>query len=201
MSVDSDDKLFPDSMKYIVEGFMHYPEVSFGIIDSEVSQLNMVQNYYLIKDPVVSIKEHFFKKPTLIRGPGGSVIRKEFFTKIGGFPVLYGPANDMFYNLIAASNSKTLYFGYHFLFYRIHTGQERNNQKSYIVNNFMYLKDFISRSDTILKTNEKNIILKNNARRFLLNTLKYLIQQRSISEFFGFYRRVGFSISDLKILF
>lgn len=200
VSVDSDDKLFPDSMKYIVEGFSLHPEVNFGIIDSDCNSLHLVQNFYQIKNQEASIKEHFFTRPSLIRGPGGSVIRKDFFDKIGGFPVLYGPANDMFYNLKAASNTTTLFFGYHFLFYRIHTEQERNNEKSYIINNFKYLKDFISYTDKILSTKEKETILKNNSRRFVLNTIRYLIQKKSINDFWKFYKEVNFSFVDIKAL-
>jgi glycosyltransferase involved in cell wall biosynthesis len=201
ISVDSDDKLYENSLKYIVDGFDLYPEANFGIIDSNINDLNLVKKQYEIKKPEEVIKEHFFKRPTLMRGPGGSVIRRGFFNNIKGFPTLYGPANDMFYNLRASSNSQTLFFGYHFLFYRIHENQERNNEKSYVVNNFKYLKDYILFTDTILTSKQKKIILKNNSRRFVINTLKYLVKHKSFSEFFSFFKKVSFSSEDFRSIF
>ena len=50
-------------------------------------------------------------------------MKRDFFFKIGMFPVKYGPANDMYFNLKAASAGNIILLTKEFIFYRIHGGR------------------------------------------------------------------------------
>ena len=102
-----------------------------------------------------------------------TIVKKDFFNHIEGFPVKYGPANDMYYNLKAASKTNTLVFPFPLVDYRIHEGQEFNNKYSYLYNNYLYLRDALYELDLPLNAAEKALLSKKNKRRFLTNLIKY----------------------------
>ncbi len=91
MYVDSDDKILPDGIENLVQQMNLYPGSSFGIyspLAGDTYQLGSTE----------AINRHFFGKPFLLIGPGGTIQRRSFFNEIKGYPEKYGPANDMYFN-------------------------------------------------------------------------------------------------------
>jgi hypothetical protein len=144
---------------------------------------------------------HFFEKSILHIGPGGTLISRKLFERIGGFPVCYGVAGDMYYNLLAAAHSDLLLLNFDFLNYRRHAGQEINKAYEYLIYGYLYFKDVLSRRDVPLLESEKIMLINKSKRRFLLNTISYAFKTRSFAIMKKALMEVDFRFSDfLKAL-
>ena len=167
MYVDSDDKILKDGFERCIHAMQQFPEANFGM------QLHGEEQKPFFSKPVEAIEAHFFKRPFLTIGPGGTIIRRSFFESLDRYPVVYGPANDMYFNLKAAAAGGVLSLPFTFNFYRIHEGQELNNKYSYLYNNFNYLRDALQQLKLPLSVKQKEWIQNKNRRRFLTNLLRY----------------------------
>ncbi len=135
MFVDSDDTIFENGIENCVLLMQEYPQTFFGM-----RLFNKPGDPFDIK-PKEAIYLHFFDEPILSIGPGGTIIKRDFFEKINGYPEKYGPANDMYFNLKATCYSGIVMIPFEFMYYRRHEGQEINNKQNYLKNNYLYLKD------------------------------------------------------------
>ena len=157
MFCDSDDTILPHGIEYCYNAMEKFPQAEFGLFWA-----------YKISDPFLrrpidSINSNFFGEPFLGMGPGSTIINKLFFDQIGKYPVKYGPANDMYFNIKVATLTNIVLLPKKFSHYRIHEHQERNNLISYLLNNYLYLKDVFS---------EINIPLSNLKREWVLKQIK-----------------------------
>jgi glycosyltransferase involved in cell wall biosynthesis len=191
MYVDSDDTIFPNGIEQCVRIMEQYPQSGFGIT---AARLNLQQAILLSSE--TAIRNHFFKQPFLTVGPGGTIQRKSFFDQIMQYPVKYGPANDMYHHLKAASNSPVVLLPFEFIYYRLHEGQEINNKYSYLYNNYNYLRDATKELQLPLTTTEKNWILKKNKRRFLTNILVYFTTTFHLKKTCGAIHAADFTFRD-----
>ncbi len=191
MFVDSDDKIYPDSIHYCVNIMLAHSEVNMGMICYGNDDL---------KDTIVKryegVYSHFFKKQLLTVGPGGTILKRSFFERIGKYPEIYGPANDMYFNIKAATETDIFMFGYEFLYYRIHEGQEQNNQFSYLYNNYNYLKNALEEIDMHLTKNQIAFLSKKNKRRFIVNTFHFFKQKKEIFSLIKAYKLTNFTFKD-----
>jgi hypothetical protein len=129
-------------------------------------------------------------------GPCATIVRRDYFRRINGFPEKYGPANDMYYNLKAASQAAILIFPFPLNDYRIHEGQEINNRYSYLFNNYLYLRDALDELDLGLTLEERRYLHAKNKRRFVINCLPYLKTGANRKKLIAALRATGFSLSD-----
>lgn len=188
--VDSDDWMFKDALVVWV-ALMEKYQAAFGIYNNDYFSENTLLS---AKE---SIKQHFFEHPVLMNGPGATVIKTECFRKINGFPEKYGPANDMYYNLKAASQTATLFITIPLGDYRRHDGQEINNRYSYLYNNYRYLRDALAELDIPLSTTEKSYLLHKNKRRFVANLSSFLLKTGDLSKAINARKLAGFNWKDL----
>jgi len=190
MSVDSDDRIYGDGIERCVSIMLQNPDAEFGTYS-----LIPVESPVLF-DPVSAIQNHYFSSGFLMIGPGGTIIKTSFFKKIGGFPEKYGPANDMYYNLKAASQTTTVLIPFIFHFYRRHEGQEINNAFSYLYNNYRYNKDALEELDLPINEKQRVWLLKKNKRRFAVNLIKYFIRTKDWSKTLTAARMGQFKLQD-----
>jgi glycosyltransferase involved in cell wall biosynthesis len=188
--VDSDDRMFADALNKFVEA-MEAHQCSFGIF----SHTGNPELFML--EPTAIIPAHFFTKPVLNFGPVATIIKNDYFKSIKGFPIKYGPANDMYYNLKAASKTNTLVFPFPLADYRIHDGQEFNNKYSYLYNNYLYLSDALAELDLPLTAAEKALLAKKNKRRFLTNLIRYYGNSLNLSKTRSAIRLADFRFRDV----
>ena len=188
--VDSDDWMFKNALEVWV-ALMEKYQAAFGIFNNDYFSENTLLS---AKE---SIKQHFFEHPVLMNGPGATVIKTEYFRKINGFPEKYGPANDMYYNLKAASQTATLFITIPLGDYRRHDGQEINNRYSYLYNNYRYLRDALAELDIPLSTSEKSYILHKNKRRFVVNLSSFLVKTGELSKAINARKLADFNWKDL----
>lgn len=191
MYLDSDDKFFPNAIEYVVSVFSLFKDSQYATI-YQYNDLDSPKEY----SSEAIIQTHFFKRSILHIGPGGTVITKELFNKIGGFTTLYGPANDMYYNLKVASNSSVILMPFKYLYYRIHEGQEINNKYGYLYHGYNYFNEILKLKELPLRPSQIKYLWLKNKRRFVVNLCKYFIKTRNVKKTIESFRRTNFSFKD-----
>lgn len=190
MYADSDDKLFPFAIRYCVESMENNPGVKMGIYYPYGAK---GKNVLLPKE---SIHRHFFDQAFLTVGPGGTILNREFFMENGMYPTRYGPANDMYFDLWAATKTSLVLLEKEFMFYRIHEGQGIHNKYAYIINNYKILRDALLQIDLPLSVSEKRFVANKNKRRFLVNLSKYFFSTLNFSKVKQALNQTQFSLPD-----
>ncbi len=190
--VDSDDTIKADGLSYIVKQFEHFQHAMFGTIYGQPD----------VTEPICvssadSIKNHFFKSNHLHVGPGGTVIRTDFFRKIGGFPVAYGPAGDSYYNVKAASQSSVILMPYIYFNYRVHGYQELARKDSYLYYNYMYFRDMMKMPELPLTAKEKRQLLSRHQRQFMVNALVHLKHTRKPGDIVDAFKKAEFGWREI----
>ena len=71
--VDSDDKLFPEGLQYCVQNMENFENADWAIIYPDT----IPNEFVLISKE--ALEWHFFKRPFLKSGPGGTIIKRDFF--------------------------------------------------------------------------------------------------------------------------
>lgn len=191
--VDSDDKLFPDGLDYCVQCMEENKNADWAII----FPVEINKEYVLGSKEAIEI--HFFKQPFLKAGPGQSIIKKEFFLTIGMYSTLYGPASDMYFNLLAASKGNVLVIKDKFLFYRRHEDQEQSNQYNYLYNNYNYLRDALKNLDLHLTGKQIKWLRIKLKRRFTVNIIRYFLKTGNLNKTKQAFIKSEFSFSDFLI--
>ncbi len=189
MYVDSDDKILPNGFERLVEVMNLNPESSFGMYSSESKEVTVIKSGE-------AISNHFFKKAFLSCGPGGTILRRNFFNQVGKYPVDYGIPGDMYFNLKAACNSPVLLIPFEFMYYRRHEGQEINNGYDYLYNNYKYMRDALTKLPLPISSTQKEWLDKKNKRRFVINILKYFFSSFKIGKTIKAIRYADFTLSD-----
>ncbi len=188
--LDSDDYYHNGGLAYIVDRMEKNPDAQWAIYDPEdTRQLKLL-------NPPEAIQEHFFVNPFLKMGPGGTILKRDFFEKLGGYPEKYGPANDMYFDLKAGSAAITLVLNKNFFHYRRHEGQEMNNVYAYLTANYEYLRDALAEIDMQLTPKQIKWLQLKNKRRFVVNLYKFYRSSRSWSKTKAAWEKAKFSVKD-----
>ena len=188
MSVDSDDKIFSDGIERCVNVMTQY--------DANIGMYHYLGTETKILNAEKAIRSHLLERPFLAMGPGGTIIKRHYFENIKGYPEKYGPANDMYFNLKACSQSPVVMLGFEFYFYRRHINQEINNHLKYLYGNYSYIRDALKELNLFLTPEEKKWLSNKNKRRFLTNLAKYFLKTRDIKNAKRALLETGFNIKD-----
>lgn len=190
--VDSDDTIKPWALTYINNSIDESGSVEYATLYEGIENLDQ---YVLYTKDI--IQKHFFVNSILHIGPGGTVISRTLFNKIGGFSEKYGVASDNYYNILAALHSDTLLLFENYLNYRLHPGQEKNNRLNYLYNGYVYFKDILSHPKMPLEKSEIEFLILKSKRRFLINSCKYLISKWDFKGLRFAYISAGFTLRDI----
>jgi glycosyltransferase involved in cell wall biosynthesis len=192
MYCDSDDSLKQDGIHNCVTAMALHPEVPFAMYWAQPAASPFVLS------SAEALHQHFFKSPFLIMGPGGTIIKRSFFEEIKGYPVKYGPANDMYFNLKCPALAPILMLPFEFVNYRRHDGQELNNNNySYLYNNYIYLNDALKELPMNLLPSEADWIGRKNKRRFFVNLLRFGLKTRDPKKIKDLLVRTRFGYRDI----
>lgn len=192
MWVDSDDTIKPDAVEYIVEQFKLHPNAQFSLIYG----LDDIEKPICLT-PEESIKKHFYSKAILHVGPGGTVIRRDYFRKIGDYPTSYGAAGDSYFNIKAACNGNILLLPYVYFNYRIHESQEWSNVDAYLYYGYLYFSDAMHDLALPLTDYQKKQLLKKNKRRFVVNVFHYFFKTFNLKKTKDAISKTNFSLRDV----
>jgi len=189
--LDSDDKMLHDGLEKCMDAMLLFPEAGIGMHWAKPAG----KAFAIPREE--AIRHHFYKYAFLVIGPGGTVLKRSFFEQIKGYPEKYGPANDMYFNLKAASYSDVVLFPFDFYFYRIHGQQERDNWDSYVYNNYLFLKDALEELPMPLTDKEKKWVANKNKRRFVVTLGRYLRYKRNLTLMRSALKKSRFTVRDL----
>ncbi len=191
MFCDSDDQIFDDTLGYCITAMENSGNAKLAMYYAGVADKPFILS------SLEAIRKHFFETPVLTMGPGGTIIDRTFFNSIGGYPEKYGPANDMYFNLKASSETSILFLPKLFLHYRQHDGQQKNNLYAYKHYNYRYQADALQEIDMGLNEKEISYLKKKNDRRFVTNLFNELIKRKSIYPVKDLWTKAGFNIQHL----
>lgn len=190
--LDSDDTIIIDGLEKLVSLMIEHSECNFGMYNVNSNEKRILQS-------AEAIHEHFFTKPFLNCGPGGTILKRKFFIEIGKYPTEFGVPGDMYFNLKAASLSPVLLIPFLFINYRIHDGQEFANKYNYLYNNYKYMNAALADLPLPLSESQKEWISKKNKRRFTVNILKYFFKTFDFSKTNEAIHKSGFKFKDALI--
>jgi glycosyltransferase involved in cell wall biosynthesis len=191
MYVDSDDRILKNGIERCVKAMLQFPQAGFALY---VKDHGNGQPYAI--DSTTAIREHFLKRPFLMCGPGGTIQKRSFFESVKGYPTKYGPANDMYYNLKAASQTTIVKLPFEFMFYRLHEGQEINNKYAYLSNGYSYLKDAVAELELPLTAKEKKWLLQKNDRRMFVNLVKFFLKEFDFDKLNEVLKKTNYSFKS-----
>ena len=189
--VDSDDTIRYDALSYIAQHMECNPSANFAVVVKD----NIIEFPTIYKSADV-IRFHFFKRKILNTGPGGIVIRSSFFKKMNGYSQKYGPANDLFSHVRFACETDVLLLPYVYLNYRVHSGQESNNQYLYFYNSQPYINDLLSSNLLPLSKKEINRIRRYYSLRNFYSIFKFIIKTFEFQKGFAAFKAGSFKLSD-----
>ncbi len=188
--VDSDDALYLEGLEYCIKCMEENKNADWAII----YPFDIKKEFIL--QPQEAIQSHFFEEPFLKAGPGLTIIKRDFFLRLGMYPTKYGPASDMYFNLLAATKGNVLVLKDNFLFYRRHDEQEQSNQFVYLYNYNKYLKDAFQNLQLPLTGKQINWLQKKRKRRFVVNIVNYFLKTRNITKTREAIQKADFTFKD-----
>lgn len=155
--VDSDDKIYVDSLTYMVEAMEEYKTAAIGFSDTKNNKLRMPKYY----TGTQAIREHFLNGGLLQSGPSTTIIRRDAFEKLGGFSrKRYVSDYEAWLNLCLEHG--VVVFKNELVWIRSHPEQENEVGKiAYYSLNYNLHKTFLSNSATPFTIEEKDRLLYN----------------------------------------
>lgn len=189
---DSDDTILPDGIERLVNTMQQFPSASFAMKYYADEPLKP-----FVIDGKKAIHQHFFKKHFLLIGPGATFTRRDFLDTTKGYPVQYGAAGDLYYNLKACCYTDLLLVPFDFMTYRVHGDQELNNPYAYIYNYYLYLRDALQELPMGLSKNEIEWLRKKNSRRFFVNVIRYFFKTFNVRKTLYLIRVTNFGFKNV----
>ncbi len=172
--LDSDDTVFAWGIEYCVTEMEKFPEASIGML--YLRNRSLIDSFIMSSEEV--IRNHFFTGSILSIGPSGSIFKRDSFELNKGFDTRFGVATDNFFNIQMAAKTPVVLLPKVFFDYRVHEGQENNNEKGYLVNNYLYNKELYENVHLPLTTKEILFLKKKLQKRHLVNLIKFILKKK-----------------------
>jgi glycosyltransferase involved in cell wall biosynthesis len=173
--LDSDDVLYPHSLKIFVDALLIYPEAAAA------SECHFVGSSYIYPYLFTNqelLFNHYFKNSSLLNiGPSGTIFRRKTFESIGGFDIEIGILADTLFMLQVALTNSVVGLPRDLFYWRRHSNQVTEGQNLIVemINQRMEINSKILNSnDFPLNRNDKAIIRKNLNKIYIANLLKLL---------------------------
>ena len=114
--VDSDDFVYPDTIRIMVDAMERHPSAAFAIS----SRTENVEKYFTSYE---AYHYHFYKRGLLDYGPTAAIIRRNIFLQVGGFKELQNISDmDLWFRLAAKFSIVEL--PKNLVYWRIHANQQ-----------------------------------------------------------------------------
>src|SRR5690348_10289374 len=117
--VDSDDIIYPYTLKMMVDGMLQFPEAALGYcLTVGICKKPFP---YEIKSKE-AFRQHFFEGAPMFVGPSGLVIKRKVFDAVGGFEE-FGMPSDNHLTLKIAAQYPVVAMPRDLFWWRLHEGQ------------------------------------------------------------------------------
>jgi glycosyltransferase involved in cell wall biosynthesis len=197
--IDSDDMAYPHGLEVFVRLMEQFPAAALAF-SSRFIQWNT--SYPVFMDPQEALRTHFFKYGFLDTGPLGVMIRTDAFRECGGFSGV-NMTGDSECWMRMARRFPVVIGPPGLIYWRIHDGQQYQEglkNDTYLVQNFILMKQVFEESGDLLSGAEKEILIANNKREAVRNLLKRAIKTGRLGYYYKTYRRLGLSLADIRYL-
>jgi len=180
--VDSDDIIYPYSLKMMVDALEGFPEAGLAFCLTCGPCKKPLP--YLISSEE-ALQQHFFEGGLLFCGPSGLLFKREVFKSVGMFED-YGMPSDNHLTLKIASRFSVVAINRDLFWWRLHPQQAfslKIGNDSNIFNNYAYTKDIVSKylpfSDQI-----NNLIMTNQKKIFFSNIFRLVFKEGKLGTAF-----------------
>lgn len=174
--VDSDDIIYPSTLKYMVEEMENHPEAGMGFCLLLNNDKKKLPFFFESKK---AIRDHYLLGKTLFVGPSGCIYSKAAFIEVGMFEE-YGMPSDSHLNLKIISKYPSIAFPKDLFVWREHddqTFQKNKNNYYNIINNYNYSIDIIDNYSP-LSFKENKTIKYHLKKNFIKHLLKLILIKR-----------------------
>lgn len=170
--LDADDLLYPHSIHAMVHAMLCHPTAAYGFC---VNSANDTLRYPILFNSRQAFKKHFFQGGFFYAGPGGAIIRKNYFFRVGGF------SNDRHVSdtklwMTLSENYDSIQFWPCLIWWRLHENQEsvieKENCELIKLRYEMFINQLISTKR--LDIDEKRYCINNLKRIYVRKILSYL---------------------------
>jgi glycosyltransferase involved in cell wall biosynthesis len=159
--LDSDDKIRSDGLMIMVESMLKFPDAGAG---SEY-QLKTDRQLPCVFSSRESYINHYFKGSSLLfNGPTATILKKEIFAKLGGFPEDMGILADTLLMLRIAAVTSVVGLPPNLIYWRIHEQQVTIGQRrtvEMIRERHLINKAAIESPDCPFTANERHLVFRN----------------------------------------
>lgn len=175
--LDSDDLIYEYGLQALVHFMENDEEVAMGISYKK----NIThQPFPVILSPAESIRHHFFTEGFLDCGPTGTIIRRDYFERAGGFSGRR-MVGDLEFGLKIAGRFKVMLLPPALAFWRSHGDQEIsigiNNDLYFPMTMEILTEQFAQLNDSVLTEEEKSGILKQMTGARKLSRVKGMVKR------------------------
>jgi len=188
--VDSDDKIFPETLKVMVEAMNVYANAGFGMS-------SRTQTHTRLFSSKEAYHTHFFERGILDLGPTGSIISREKFFSCGGFKEIRN-VSDFDFWLRMALKYPVLELPKGLVYWREHNEQEiRVAPEFYLEHTLPIILDNLNHKDCPLTGQEKKMIIKKIRKGTSRNLIRNFIEKKQMFYFIKTWKRLGLKLSDM----
>lgn len=173
--VDADDYIYPSGLSILVKMMSAFPSAGYGLcsLDQDVDK-----PYPFMLSPREAYIRHYFKSSLFHKAPLSSIIRKESWLVVGGFPEIRTTSDyEMWHKLSAHFDVVLMPSG--IVWYREHEAQEATFTRKNPINSTIQYENVIQRSlessDCPLSNGEKNKIYRRYRYLTLKRVFRYFI--------------------------
>jgi glycosyltransferase involved in cell wall biosynthesis len=199
--LDSDDVLYPHGLEVFINAAKRYPEAAL-IISHD--QLHENEPYPIYMSPHEAWRSFFLTRGFPATGPSGTLIKRNVFEELNGFPKPYYVGSDILLLLNIARCYPIVKVQPALNWYRTHEGQALTigmSSNEYLKKDFNYLCNYLVQEDNPLSLEERTKSLQRLKSRQIRGLLRYCFKTGAVLETIGIMKYNKLKPSDLKYLF
>jgi len=199
--LDSDDMIYPYGLEVMVNCIERYPNSGIAISHD---LLHEDEPYPIMLTPNEAYRCFFLGKGFPMSGPSATIICKEAFDNVGGFPSPFYVGSDIILWLKIASKYNLVKMPPALNWYRRHESQEfvkGTSSYSYLKNDYPSLINILKSPDCPLSQKEIIQAVAKLKCRHSRNIFKLAIKQRKPIVALKIYKKTGLTLWDMAYAF
>lgn len=195
--MDSDDIIYPHSMKLMVEAMKEYPEAGLALSHSEAEDESP---YPWMLSPDQAYRKHFLGRGCLSCGPSSAIIRRDHYQLIGGFDSSWGVLADTELWVRIAAKWPIVLLPPGLVWWRRHEDQDFTRGDAatiYLKRGFEMEMAAISSADCPLTDSERAEAARRCRQHFSRRLLSMGLRDRKAKTALKLFRESDLSFADL----
>ena len=195
--VDSDDLIYPHSLKFMVQSMEKYPEATLALSHS-MSEDESPYPWFL--SPQEAYRKEFLGRGCLSCGPSGAIFRRDAFELLGGFRSQWSVLSDLDLWFRLAARWPIVLLPPGLVWWRRHDNQEFTRDDaalSYLQGGYALCADAMANAFCPLGDSEKSAVLAKSRQHFARKLMSLAVRGGRIGSSLRIYRNSDLTLSDL----